>query len=530
MHRYWARKPYNIVADYINYFSDEGDIVLDPFCGSGVTAIEALVLKRKAIAVDLDPVATFITRNTGAPVEINKLRDAFHELERKVENRINFLYETQCLNCQGIAIIQNTLWKDKIPTKITYKCTKCHTRGKREVSQQDLAKIHEINTSPVPFWYPDDELMANSRINVHKGMRIADLFTKRNLMALSILWNGIQELQFDDSTRDLLRFTFTASISQASRMVFVIRRRGRLNGTVGESNADKEEIGSRAIGYWIPSENFEINAWNCFENRFKRVLHGKEQTNELIGTYYRQAENLEDLVKGNKTILIQTRSATDVTFLGSDSVDYIFTDPPYGDHVPYMELDKLWASWLEFDLDFENEIVISDSKDRDKKLPQYKDNLAKAIKQMHNVLKTGKFMSVCFYNYDFKVWHALMSACVDVGFEKVNILPIGASHPSIVQLFRPGGSKGALVITFKKLAEKKPSPKSPASQDDIDRMIIEAATKLIVEKGDAAMHEIYDKVITILIENNALDMETNILRLMKDKFVQVNGKWKIGTS
>ena len=54
MHKYWARKPHNVVADYIEHYSKKGEIVLDPFSGSGVTAIEALKHGRKAIAIDLN--------------------------------------------------------------------------------------------------------------------------------------------------------------------------------------------------------------------------------------------------------------------------------------------------------------------------------------------------------------------------------------------------------------------------------------------------------------------------------------------
>jgi predicted methyltransferase len=62
MHKFWARKPHNVVGEYIEHYSKKGEIVLDPFVGSGVTAIEALKRGRKAIATDLDPMATFITR------------------------------------------------------------------------------------------------------------------------------------------------------------------------------------------------------------------------------------------------------------------------------------------------------------------------------------------------------------------------------------------------------------------------------------------------------------------------------------
>jgi len=532
MHRYWARKPYNIVANYINHFTKEGDIVLDPFCGSGVTAIEALILKRKAVAIDLDPVATFITKNTGAFVDMSELINAYRDLELKVKTNINSFYETQCPNCLDKAITQNTIWKDGLPTKIKYNCPNCGKTGRKEVDRKDLAKIKKVEASPIPFWYPQDQLLHNSRINAFKGMHVSDLFTRRNLIALSTLWYGIEHLHFDNSVRDLMRFTFTAAISQASKMVFVIRRRGRLNGIIkGRSKMrqamDVEEVGSRAIGYWIPPEHFEINAWNCFENRFKKVLAGKKQTNELIDGYYRQAQDLNDLITGNKTILILTHSATDLSFLPRDSIDYVFTDPPYGDQVPYLELDALWAFWLKFKMDYENEIVISDSPVRNKGLPQYKEGLAKAFKQIYDVLKPGKFMSVCFYNYDLKVWHVLISACFDSGFEKVNILPITVSHPSIVQLFRPGGSKGALIITFRKPTERRLKSKNLVSQENVNNIVIDTVRKLILKKGDATTYEIYDKVITVLIDNNALDNEMNIFRLLRDKFDLVKGKWKI---
>ena len=77
MHRYRARKPPNIVAEYIEHYSNKGDLVLDPFSGSGVTAIEAVRLGRKGIAVDLDPISTFITRITASPIDLKLLDEGF---------------------------------------------------------------------------------------------------------------------------------------------------------------------------------------------------------------------------------------------------------------------------------------------------------------------------------------------------------------------------------------------------------------------------------------------------------------------
>src|SRR5271157_859501 len=67
MHKFWSRKPHNIVASYIANFSSPGEIVLDPFGGSGVTLIEAGRLGRRAISNDASELATFVARNTARP-------------------------------------------------------------------------------------------------------------------------------------------------------------------------------------------------------------------------------------------------------------------------------------------------------------------------------------------------------------------------------------------------------------------------------------------------------------------------------
>jgi DNA modification methylase len=61
IHRYFARRPYSIFNELIKHYSNPNNIILDPFCGGGVTVIEALRLRRRVIGVDLSPIASFIT-------------------------------------------------------------------------------------------------------------------------------------------------------------------------------------------------------------------------------------------------------------------------------------------------------------------------------------------------------------------------------------------------------------------------------------------------------------------------------------
>ena len=71
MHSYHqGKKPHDAIRQYIRHYTEVGDLVLDPFCGSGGTALAALLEGRRAIAVDRSPAATFITKNYITPVDV----------------------------------------------------------------------------------------------------------------------------------------------------------------------------------------------------------------------------------------------------------------------------------------------------------------------------------------------------------------------------------------------------------------------------------------------------------------------------
>src|SRR5713226_4596242 len=83
VHPYFTRRPANVVRAYIKRYSQEGDVVLDPFGGTGVTAIEAFLLGRNAIQNDLNPFANFIARNIAdttltSTVPLQKAFEAVH--------------------------------------------------------------------------------------------------------------------------------------------------------------------------------------------------------------------------------------------------------------------------------------------------------------------------------------------------------------------------------------------------------------------------------------------------------------------
>jgi hypothetical protein len=89
---YWSKKPYTAIRDYIRHYTEPGDIVLDPFCGSGGTALAALLEGRSVIASDLSPAATFITKNYCTPVNSEDLGQAYEALYRKAKQELSWGY------------------------------------------------------------------------------------------------------------------------------------------------------------------------------------------------------------------------------------------------------------------------------------------------------------------------------------------------------------------------------------------------------------------------------------------------------
>ncbi|GHV03701.1 hypothetical protein FACS189485_07520 [Spirochaetia bacterium] len=82
VHGYFTRQTWNVVNEYIKNFSQKGDLILDPFGGSGVTAIEAMVENRKAVSIDLNPMAVFIVNALLAPVSWTDFSAAYQRVRK----------------------------------------------------------------------------------------------------------------------------------------------------------------------------------------------------------------------------------------------------------------------------------------------------------------------------------------------------------------------------------------------------------------------------------------------------------------
>lgn len=522
MHKYWSKKPPNIVAAFIERFSNKGDIVLDPFSGYGVTGIESLHLGRKVVLVDLNPVATFISKVIVSPIDLSLIEKTFRQLKDRVKPFSDSIYKTQCPYCgYPNAIATHYIHCNGAIRKVWFKCARCGIKkGEKKPSTDDLKSRFSYNE--IQFWYPKKiKSFDNSRINSKREMSIKEFFTARNLYVISFLYNEIEKIK-DSNIQEFFKFVFTAALPQMSNMVFVVKNRGKFN---GQEYKPKEEVGSWVIGYWIPNEHFEINVWNCFETRYKKVLKGKKQALQTLGEV-NLSQSFSELLANHSSILLKTADATNLDFLPDESVDYIFTDPPHGSRIPYFELSSLWASWLKMNIDFEKEIVISDAKERNKDLHDYINRLYLAFKEMHRVLKPGKFLSVAFNNLDDKTWLAFIDVLTSSGFEILNVYPVRYSAGSVVQDNRKGGLKSDFVFTCVK---KKRPIKSfiynsvIESKENVRSYVIDAISKLKENSSsETKIYSILNEVIPRLISEKKVFKISDVVEISRKAIQEVN--------
>lgn len=445
LHKYWGKKPYNIMADFIKKYTSPGEIVLDPFLGSGVSITEAVFNERKGFGIDINPVSIFITAQILNKVNPKKIIAEFKSIESDIKDKINSFYIVQRNGEQFQG--QNYLWENSELTEVRY------TNGTRKrytdpPSNTDIELAESFNFKEIKSFFPTVNFFHNSRINAKGSENVSDLFTKRNLLALSLLFERIEEIENKD-IKELFKFCFTSSIGQASKMVFVIKRRNKTKGKGNVTVSEKKEIGSWIIGYWQPKEFFENNAWTCFETRFKKILKAKKEQYSIPSKYL-FSKSFEELKKSGDYFLVNEPSQYYLKFIEDNSIDYILSDPPHGNRIPYLELSLLWNSWLQKEVNYEDEIIVSESRDRKKDSDNYTELMNKVIRECFRVLKPERYFSFMFNSLDDNAWINVIKTFHEIGFELHLIETLGYSANSVVQDNRKNGLQTDFIITYKK--------------------------------------------------------------------------------
>ena len=503
MHKYWGRKAHNVVGEYISCFTNEGDTILEPFMGSGVTVIEAIKQGRKVIGLDINPMATFIVRNTISGVDLQEFSARYSLITNQVRAEYEYLYFTQCPICGERAIIETAIWEEDKLTRIKGICAKHRTfivdSSERDAEMYVMcSQMKDDLLSTGSISYPTDPIMQYVKRSGRN--RVDELFTDRALIILSRLRQLILETE-NNSVRDLLLFCFTSMLSNVSRML------------PGDPEKATYKSGWVISKFWTPKVHTERNIFMCLDLRYKAILKGKK---ELCGIDETLAQ-------------VKICDSSHLYFIENESIDYIFTDPPYGESIAYLALSHFWNSWLPYGVDYDAEIIIDPY--RKKGYDDYAQRTKAAYREFYRVLKDEHYMSFTFHNRDMSVWKAILDACNEAGFILENIILQEQAVSSGTQgINKKNTLTGDFVYNFRK--STKETRKNVETPEDPLSFIKKRIDSYIELHDGATPSELYEYLIPIIVQNNAYSDANgnaiNIEAILKDAYdyIEIAGEEK----
>ena len=429
VHGYFTKQVWSVVQAYINAFTQPGDVILDPFGGSGVTAIEALMLGRRAIHVDLNPLSQFIVQTLLTPVDFKSLEQQFNAV------------------MQAFAV-------------------------ERPRSDEDIQRILAHYDYPRGIRLP-----RNADVET-----IEQLFTPKQLAELALLKHLIGQCQ-ETAVRQHLLLMFSGLLNKINRTY---------HASAGRSEGRGDSAMFRYYRYRIAHSSPELEITTVFQSRFKKVLAAKMELLPITGV---GASAAQSILQG---------SATDLYPIRDESVDYIYTDPPYGSKIPYLDLSIMWNTWLGLHVSKDNraEEAIEGGENKKTKADYFRI-LAASIEEMYRVLKYDCWLSFVFAHSDPSYWHMIVVTAEKAGFEYVSVTRQNNGQHSFKKRQNPFSVlSGQLILNFRKLHN--PKRRKSYTGNIYAQTVIMATTEAVIERHNGAtVEQINDALV---IQGLELDM------------------------
>jgi hypothetical protein len=158
----------------------------------------------------------------------------------------------------------------------------------------------------------------------------------------------------------------------------------------------------------------------------KNILEGvRRKSKAFIDSFH--------ILHGSRSTVVVHNGTSESMPLKPHSVDYVFTDPPFGAYIPYAELNQINEHWLGKTTDRAREVIVSPS--QSKGVLEYGAMMASVFTDIARVLKAEGLATVVFHSAHSEVWRALAQAYATAGFtvEATSVLDkIQASFKQVV--------------------------------------------------------------------------------------------------
>ena len=507
-HGYHTKVPHLAIVPSILHYTEPGDIVLDGFAGSGMTGVAAQWCgsapteyrkqleaewskqglpkpawgARRAVLNDLGPAASFIAANYTLPFNVTAFSRAAQRILSDVEKELGWMYETlhtdgktkgrinftvwsevfTCPECAGeVNFVEEALDGDTKRTRDEFPCPHCSAEltkdnlerdfetlidpatkqpwkrvrfrpafinyrvGKtthvKVPDQQDLRTIERIGTLEIPRELPTNafpiEYMSHGSRLAPKGFtHVHHLFLPRPAHALASLWRRASA-ERDGRIRNALLFFVEQAIWTMSLL-------NRYRPT-GFSQVNQYLTGV----YYVASQNAEPSPWYVLEGKSKR-----------LDTTFAKLANRKNFVS------TQTGTCSSIQ-IPDDTIDYIFTDPPFGENIYYADLNYLVESWHRVITDSDPEAIVDRGKE--KSIIDYQALMRACFEEYTRVLKPGRWMTVVFSNSANAVWRAIQEALGTAGFVVADVRTLDKQQGSYRQVTSTAVKQDLVISAYK---------------------------------------------------------------------------------
>lgn len=444
---------------------EEGKKVWRPFSKLGV---------RRVILNDLSPAATFIAYNYNTPVPPSLFEKEAKSILKEVEKECGWMYETKhadgrkgkinytvwsdvfaCVECAGEVVfwdvavdrkngkvldefqcphcgslltkrnlerswrtIFDPILKDsarqfkQVPVWINYSIGT--QRFEKALDENDKALYESIADVEIPYWYPSNRMMVGkeTRRNDPQGLtHVHHFYYKDSLYWLAALKNRAGTLNH----RFLVTYSLINTLTKLYR--YVVKKPdykgqggGLLSGTL-----------------YAPSLVRALSATSSYRRGISRLSRIFQNTANF-----------------SKDYLLATGDASRIG-IDSNSVDYLFIDPPFGSNLYYSELSHFWESWLNVFSSTDQEAVENSA--HGKGIDEYRRLMTQAFREAYRVLKPGRWMTVEFSNTKAAVWNSIQVALTEAGFIVANVSALDKKQGSFKAVTTPTAVKQDLVIS-----------------------------------------------------------------------------------
>ena len=584
-HTYHTKVPHEVIMRYILHYTQPGDVVLDGFAGTGMTGVAATACGnpsgitkseiekdfrknklrpaqwgvRHSICADLSPLCFHISSNYNSHSDVNSLKTSVKEIIGLLEKRFGQFYEfpVKIGNSELKAHINYFVWSEIVACKACGKemnvhdlsfdyttktvndylsCPYCGTQQKRteatsiyETAYDETAKTANtqlmyncclINysipnhgraftkTIPVASFPSYDGFMPSYAFG--EGDKFGDpkrvgantvnqLYYKRTKYVLSYLYKLIHTTYL--AQEKPLMFIFTSMLPKLTRMNRYMPQHG-----------SRALVGPMANTLYIPPQGVENNPIDQFSYQANKVIKAFEQCSNGSA--------------------VQICSATNSS-LKDNSIDYVFTDPPFGANIMYSELNTVSESWLKVMTNNKEEAV--SNKSQHKGVPEYQEIMTRCFQEYYRVLKPEHWMTVEFSNTSAAFWNSLQYSITNAGFIISAITDLNKERGGLHAMLGPVAVKQDLAITcYKPSASITCKLHLNHGAETVWDFITEHLNHLPVhvENGNATTSIVerspkilFDRLIKYYVQNGlSIPMDAQVFQFgLRERFVERDG-------